>query len=80
MTRGEAAVSINKDAQKMSTQDYWENDRNIYTNKEEDQVTEQKENTSLLRHTCTRKHFETATWEFEQKNIILSVQSHQVPL
>lgn len=36
MTRGEAAVSINKDAQKMSTQDYWESDRNIYTNKEED--------------------------------------------
>lgn len=33
MTRGEMAVSINKDAHKMSTPDYQENDRNIYTNK-----------------------------------------------
>lgn len=37
MTRREVAVSINKDAHKMSTPDYWgKKDRNIYTNKEED--------------------------------------------
>lgn len=41
---------------------------------------ERKEKMSFVRYAYTYKLFKTATWEFEQKNIILLIESHQEPL